>query len=196
MVNKTESILKLISATFSWAEQVGALDPKVRLDSRVLVRPQACRSYGGRKNGQGYISVNWVGSVGLPLPEDEDQRNRALAVSVRAVRKTATQRQQVRGARDRALGFYTRMEYASICDDPEIGYQVAETWEEVIAGLVAHEMAHLINYCTHSADWRGRNHGLGWQNTYRRARLWLVPRALEICAVREPVSFGGFTSTG
>lgn len=68
-------------------------------------------------------------------------------------------------------GFYTHREYAGWYDDPEIGNFYSEDFVEVWLVLIAHEVAHLINYSVNTnSKWSGDGHGDVWKETYRVLR--------------------------
>jgi hypothetical protein len=73
-------------------------------------------------------------------------------------------------------------EYATIADDPTIGARTFDTPEQALFALVAHEIAHHVQYCYGPyTRWLKRKfrkpHGEGWQAIYRILRRELVNSA-------------------
>lgn len=71
-------------------------------------------------------------------------------------------------------------EYAHIRNKPDIGSFHSDDWRDILAALVAHEVAHFLQ-CHVVAPWvdMERAHGSGWQLIYRILRQWQAERGLK-----------------
>ena len=137
---------------------------------------------GASRGGQSGINIKLGGKIEAAALS-EDARAKWYLQNAEWVGANSPGRRAGAAAYRRAAaeGGHVFNEYKSIAADPEIGYAVFEDPYGPVAALIAHEIAHAIDYTAGRQELEGRTygpsgsgHGAKWQAIYRVLRRHYV----------------------
>lgn len=176
-------VRRVVEQMFIIARDQGMIKQEVIDTAVVRISGRSNRSRAGRKGARAWMSINFGGSVKRP----EDIHN-VRSVASTWERTQAYARRQSHAETIAALeaGYYVFQEYVSFAHMAHVGNYVGNNELDCIKVLVAHEMAHVVNYCSHEPKWRGRNHDQQFLKVYRILRAAILGAAID---TRAPVAF-------
>jgi len=160
----------MVSEIAAIAKDAGLIDSNWIKCLAIKWKPSG-RSYGGRKSGGPWMSINY--NEGYLSPDE-------LKICVDNIKWLKPGRRKERFKRyvaKASLGYGVWPEYASFCKDSEIGDYFGTDDRAPLAILLCHEIAHAIDFTPgclviagHKYLFPGRGHSSRWKAIYRLLR--------------------------